>query len=197
MPKPGYLTPSTFSDLMSNGRGSNEMGQTALAVVDRLVLDLIGAERPEEGTPSSCQWGLDHEWEAIDTYSERNMCEVVRPDFRVCRDYPFIGGTADGLVGRDGLIEVKNPFNMLEHMYNLLSGKQVPQYINKMYGYMLIYERDWSDFVSFDTRFPEALKLYTQRVPRDDELIRRIVERCVMAHDMALDKAEKILARAR
>ena len=195
MPNKGFLTPSSFAALMSNGRGSDEMGKTALAVVDQLVLDMIGAERAEQddsAAPVSCAWGKENEWLAIQQYIDLTLSDVRIDTFTVSRSHPYIGGTMDGKVGRTGGIEVKCPYSQLEHLANLEYGKQIKQYMHQMQGYMFINELDWVDFVSFSPLFPEVIQLFIKRVQRDNELIEQIVKRCEVAYQMALDKVKRL-----
>jgi len=195
MPNKGFLTPSSFAALMSNGRGSVEMGKTALAVVDQLVLDMIGAERAEQddsAAPVSCAWGKENEWLAIQQYIDLTLSDVRIDTFTVSQSHPYIGGTMDGKVGQRGGIEVKCPYSQLEHLANLEYGKQIKQYMCQMQGYMFINELDWVDFVSFSPLFPEDIQLFIKRVQRDNELIEQIVKRCEVAHQMALDKVKRL-----
>lgn len=192
MPNPGYLTPSTFGDLMSNGRGSEEMGKTALKVVDLLVMDILGVERSErDSNPISCQWGIDHEWEAIQAYEDRTFRIVHPAKFKVCPTCEYVGGTMDGLVGKSGGIEVKCPFNSGEHLDNLKDAKQFKTtYQWQLQGYFWIYELDWIDCISYDPRFPEPSNLTIYRAyPVEDALV-RLKERCELAYMMAQKKAE-------
>ena len=202
MPKKGFLTPSTFADLMTNGRGTNGFGKQAQNVIDQYTLDLLDVmttaeydgEEYIEPTSPACRWGLRHEWEAIETYKEFYLCDVERPGFMISRTHPYIGGTCDGLVGLYGGIEVKCPYNSSEHMANLLHGKQISQYIYQIQGYMFIYNRKWWDFVSYDPRYDYKTRLYVQRIERDDAMIAAIVARCEEAHRIALTKVEAFRA---
>lgn len=194
MPRSGFLTPSTFSDLMSNGKGKDTMGATALRIVNNLAMDMLGVERSESRemkTPASCQWGLDHEWEAIQEYQDRTFREVLCPvEFRVSPTHTYVGGTMDGLIGSKGGIEVKCPFDSLEHLYNLQEAKQLyRQYMHQVQGYFWIFELEWVDFLSYDPRFPEPNNLYIHRVGRDEDHINRLKARCEMAYEKAIEIA--------
>ena len=46
------------------------------------------------------------------------------------------------------------------------------KYLTQMFWQMECTGRDWCDFVSYDPRLPEHMRLFVQRVPRDDERIR-------------------------
>lgn len=193
MPKAGYLTPSTFSDLMSNGRGKETMGKTALNIIDNLVLDMLGTQKEETFGGTACQWGLDHEWEARKAYEDETFRMVIEPEFRVSPTHSYVGGTMDGLVGSKGGIEIKCPYNSIEHLYNFTEARQAKTiYKYQLQGYFWIYELEWIDFVSYDPRYPEKQRLGIHRQYPDFEIIESLKKRCELAYEMALDKARKL-----
>jgi putative phage-type endonuclease len=76
----------------------------------------------------------------------------------------------DGLVGADGLVEVKCP-GSATHIDTLL-GQSVPgRYVAQMQWQMACTGRAWCDFVSFDPRMPEDMRLFVRRVQRDSAQI--------------------------
>ncbi len=46
-----------------------------------------------------------------------------------------------------------------------------PDHMAQVQGVMWIADRQWLDFVSYDPRMPERLRLFKQRIPRDDAFI--------------------------
>lgn len=81
----------------------------------------------------------------------------------------WFGASPDGFSG-DGLIEIKCP-NTTTHLEYLTSGKVPSQYKNQMLAQMACTERKWCDFVSFDDRLPENLRLFVVRfTPTKEEL---------------------------
>ena len=183
MPRPGYLTPSTFNALMTTGKNT-PFGGTAMAVVNQMALDLAGVEREEDQFNGvACEWGKEHEPLAILGYSEAKFCPVLSADFASSPDLSYVGGTADGLVGTDGGVEIKCPYNSINHAQNSENLKK--NYRWQLQGYMWIYALNWMDFVSFDPRFPAELQLKIIHVKRDDGMIKRLRQRCIDAYEMA------------
>lgn len=177
MNKHGKITPSGFADMMTKGK-SDIFGKTAIAYANRIILERIGVEVPEVFAKA-----LDHgnEWEeyAITEY-EKQTGSFVEPTSVI--EHPelnFVAGTPDGLVGEDGMIEVKCPFNPANHLENLKSGAQIEDYKYQIQGYLWITGRKWCDFVSYDPRFPEQFRLFVRRVHRDQVLIDAIKDRCI------------------
>lgn len=80
------------------------------------------------------------------------------------------GCSPDGLIGEDGLLEIKCP-QSATHLETLL-GRSVPaKYVDQMQFQMSCTGRQWCDFVSYDPRMPENMRLFIKRLPRDDKRI--------------------------
>ena len=80
------------------------------------------------------------------------------------------GASPDGLLGTDGVLEIKCP-NPATHARTLLSKKPDAKYVTQMMWQMACAGRQWCDFVSFDPRFPDHLQLFVARIVRDDAAI--------------------------
>ncbi len=76
----------------------------------------------------------------------------------------------DGLVGNDGLLEIKCP-TTATHIETLLSDDVEGKYVKQMQWQMACTEKGWCDFVSFDPRLPAEMQLFVKRVHRDDAMI--------------------------
>jgi predicted phage-related endonuclease len=88
------------------------------------------------------------------------------------------GASPDGLVGDDGLLEIKCP-NTATHIETLLSQSVPGKYNTQMQFQMACTGRQWCDFVSFDNRLPDELQLFVKRVPRDNEFIKQMEDEVV------------------
>jgi predicted phage-related endonuclease len=76
-------------------------------------------------------------------------------------------------VGDDGLIEIKCP-NTATHIQTLLDQKIPQKYETQMLWQMECTGRKWCDFVSYDPRMPEDLKLFVKRFERDGKRLDEI-----------------------
>lgn len=106
--------------------------------------------------------------------------------------HPALPGThasPDGLVGGDGLLEIKAP-QTATHIDTLLSQSVPGKYVTQMQWQMACTGRAWCDFASFDPRMPPHLQLFVKRVPRDAALIASL-EKDVA--EFLRETAEKIL----
>jgi len=82
----------------------------------------------------------------------------------------WFGASPDALVGSDGLVEIKCP-RSTTHLDYIQSGKPPTKYVPQMMAQISCTGRKWVDFVSFDDRFPEHLRLFVVRFqPTEEEI---------------------------
>jgi putative phage-type endonuclease len=161
----GSLGASRLADAVARtkaGYGASRANLMAELLVERLT------GIPTEGFVSSAmQWGTEKEPDARAAYEFRSDVEVSQVGIV---PHSAIAGThasPDGLVGDDGLIEIKCPVTAT-HVETLL-GDEIPgKYVTQMQWQMACTGRAWCDFVSFDPRMPESMSLFVKRVQRDD-----------------------------
>jgi putative phage-type endonuclease len=166
----GLVTASRIADVMAKvktGASASRSGYMAQLVTERLT----GA--PTEGFQSAAmEWGIEQEPHARAAYEAREGVLVDEVDF-VRHPLLEAGASPDGLVGEDGCIEIKcpNTSTMLEY----IEDRSVPRkYLLQMQWQMACTGRNWCDFVAFDDRLPEHLRLLVIRVPRDEGVIAEI-----------------------
>lgn len=177
MNKQGKITASHFADVMTAGRGKDaKWGKTAKTYAYQVALERMGVEMPEI-TGKAIEWGQYYEPEAIELYQQTTGRLVGLTDVVQHPELEYVAGTPDGLVGDDGIIEVKCPYNPVNHMANLREGEQIEDYWYQIQGYLWLTNRDWCDFVSYDPRFPEGSRLVVHRVKRDEAEISKLAER--------------------
>lgn len=117
------------------------------------------------------EWGTENEPMARTEYELMTGNEVTPIGLAMHPSIKWFSASTDGLVGRDGLLEIKclTPLNHLD----VLAKEEIPtDYHWQMLAGMACTERQWCDFVSFDPRMPDGLKLFVKRMERDDPLIR-------------------------
>lgn len=176
--RPSTISPSGFAKLMTKGRGKDaEFGQTAISYAEEIVQLMMGVQ-PENFVSYDMQRGIDTEPLVVAKYEQTKMVEVYGKERYYHPKYEFISGEPDGLVGKDGIIEVKCP-NQNNHFKNLLEGAQISDYKWQIQGYMWLLDRKWVDFCSFNQDYPEKYQLSINRVLRDDAMIAELSERCV------------------
>jgi putative phage-type endonuclease len=107
---------------------------------------------------AACHYGTENEANGLMEYMTQTG-HVVQTEFFVAHPYlDWLGGSPDGLVGNDGMIEIKCPFK--GELYEGVPLYYYPQ-VN---GLMEICERDWCDFVVWT---PEKISI--TRLKRNKE----------------------------
>ena len=183
----GKVTASRVSDVIAktkSGWGASRANYMAQLIAERLT-----GEVADSYTNSAMQWGTDHEDEARTAY-EFYENEGVQEIGFVKHQKLESGASPDGLVGDDGLIEIKCP-NTGTHIQTLLDQKIPRKYETQMLWQMECTGRKWCDFVSYDPRMPENLKLFVKRFECDDE---RLDEIRTMVADFIGEFEDKLTA---
>lgn len=167
----GKVTASRVADVIAKTKTGYSTSRANY--MTELALERITGQRQESFTNAAMQWGTETEPLARAAY-EADTGEIV--DEVAMIEHPSIamtGASPDGLIGADGLIEIKCP-NSATHMETLLNKKPAAKYITQMMWQMACTKRQWCDFVSFDPRFPQHLQLFTTRVMRDDLMVKSL-----------------------
>jgi hypothetical protein len=129
-----------------------------------------------EDTPmSSDMWrGVEAEPFARDLYSE-HYAPVTECGFMLREECGLrIGYSPDGLVGDDGLIEIKAP-RAKTHLRTILADEVPAHYMPQLQAGLLVSGRAWIDFVSYVGGMP----LYRRRVEPDLEWFDAIANACI------------------
>ena len=165
----GKVTASRVADVVAKTKsGYSTSRENYMA---QLVCERLTGKPAESFTNSAMQWGTDTEPLARAAYEAHMDVLVDEVGFI---DHPAIvnsGASPDGLVGADGLIEIKCP-NTATHIDTLLNQAVPKKYADQIFWQMACTNRDWCDFVSYDPRLPPDLQLFIKRIPRDNQYIR-------------------------
>lgn len=188
----GKVTASRVADVVA--RTKTGYGASRANYLAELVAERLSGARVEGFTNAAMQWGNDQEPEARLAYEFRTDATVEQVGLI---DHPTIamsGASPDGLVGVDGLVEIKCP-STATHIETLLTGVIPLKYETQMLWQMACTGRAWCDFASFDPRMPEAMRLFVKRLDRNDAHIAELEEE-VRTFLFELDTTVKRLLRS-
>ena len=144
----------------------------------QLVIERLTNKQEESYSNDFMDWGNLQEPFARAAYEAATNVLVDEVGMITHPRIEMSGASPDGLVGDDGLVEIKCP-KTATHIETLLS-KTVPgKYNIQMQWQMACTDRSWCDFVSFDPRMPEGLQMFLKRVPRDDALIKTLEDEVI------------------
>jgi putative phage-type endonuclease len=167
----GKVTASRVADVIAKtktGYSTSRDNYMAQLVVERLTFT-----KTESYTNAAMQWGTEQEPFARAAYEAAQGVMVEEVGFVRHSSIEWAGASPDGLVGDDGLVEIKCP-NTLTMIETLLSQKVPGKYFAQMQFQMACTGRKWTDYVVFDPRMPEKAQLFVKRVDRDDTYIAEI-----------------------
>ena len=172
----GKVTASRVADVLAKTKtGYSASRDNYMA---QLVCERLTGEKGESFTNAAMQHGTDTEPLARAAYESLKDVLVDEVGFVPHPSIIMAGASPDGLVGDNGLLEIKCP-NTATHIDTLLSQTVPGKYNTQMQFQMACTDREWCDFVSFDNRLPEELQLFVKRVPRDNMYIRLMEDEIV------------------
>jgi len=190
----GKVTASRIADVMAKTRtgwGAGRANYMAQLVAERLT----GTTEPGF-TNAAMQWGTDKEPEARDCYAFERGLSVVEIAFIDHPNLAMTGASPDGLVGDNGMVEIKCP-NTATHIDTLLGAAIDDKYMKQMQWQMACAGRQWCDFVSYDPRLGVEMQLHVRRVERDEALIAEIEEAVATFLAELDDKVARLTAEYR
>lgn len=167
----GKVTASRVADVVAKTKSGYSASRANYAA--QLIAERLTGTPAETFTNAAMQHGTETEPEARSAYEFYHEVSVVEVAFVQHPTIINAGCSPDGLVGEDGLVEIKCP-NTATHLDTLL-GQAVPgKYETQIQFQLSCTGRQWCDFVSYDPRMPESMRLFIKRVPRDDARIKEL-----------------------
>lgn len=176
----GVATASNFKNIITP-LGKETKGQSGgksplQKYAKKLALELLYDKLKEaEYKSPAMEAGNLYEPEARQAYTEQTfqLVEEITIFKSDCGNYAY---SPDGLVGDDGLIEIKNL--EAEAHSKVLLNKNVPnEYIPQMQSGMWISGRKWCDFIAYNRYCKdESKKLIIIRVERDEAYIAELAK---------------------
>lgn len=167
----GKVTASRVADLMATTKTGYAASRDNLMA--QLVIERLTNHQQESYTNASMQWGTEQEPFARAAYEIATGQMVDECGFVPHPTIADAGASPDGLVGADGLVEIKCPNTA--GMIDALLTQTVPgKYNTQMQMQMACTGRAWCDYVVFDPRMPAKAQLFIKRVPRDPDFIKKM-----------------------
>lgn len=187
----GCFTGSELWKLMTNPRTKGEqISKTAETYVLEKVWERLSGLAKQGFDNFATEWGNENEPLAKQWYTKLTGREVVQATLVYSKELPWLTGSPDGLVGADGVIEIKCPFNGANHLRHCCiadSGyfkREHPEYYWQCQCYMMLTGRCWTDFVSFDPRIKSDLGLFIYRLNADPEAFDEIEAKVKAAREL-------------
>ena len=161
----GNIGCSRLGDVLAQGKDGGPSATRKNYMVELLCERLTG--HYEQGYKSKdMETGIERENLARSEYEARNCVMVITDGGKEHDTIKGWGCSPDGLIGDDGGLEIKSP-NRATHLQTMLNGTIKRDYILQMTGGVIIYNRAWWDFVSYNPDFPKNLSFYCKRFTRE------------------------------
>lgn len=165
----GKVTASRVADVIAKTKSG--WGASRANYMAELISERLTGVPAEKYTNAAMAWGTDNEADARIAYAMRAGLTVDQVGFVDHPLIPMSGASPDGLIiEHPGLVEIKCP-NTATHIDTLLNGAVPCKYNTQMQWQMACTGREWCDFVSFDPRLPDNMRLFVRRVVRDSLFI--------------------------
>ena len=134
----------------------------------QLVLERVTGAKADSYSNSAMQWGVEQEPFARAAYEATRGVMVDEVGFIPHPTIKDAGASPDGLVGDDGMVEIKCPESKTALECWLSENPVEAKYFAQMQWQMRCADRSWCDYVVFDPRMPAKAQLFIKRVERDD-----------------------------
>lgn len=185
----GKVTASRIKDMGAKPIKGKQYNALTLTILSER---LTGVQE-ETKTTGPMQWGIDQEPYAVIAYE--NETGTFVEDVGLI-NHPIIemsGASPDGLVGKNGQLEIKCPATTT-HLNTILAQEVPVEHIPQITWQLACTRREWCDFVSYDPRLPEHLQLFIKRVFVKDLDISG-VESAVLAFNCVVGSAVEQLSK--
>jgi len=181
----GKITASSSQSLMA----AKGLGKGAETYALELIAEII-TEEPKY-VPVTWQMEHGHEYEPVarEIY-ELNRNVTVKQVGGIQYD-DSIWYSPDGLVGDDGLIEIKCP-QPLQHLRILTHDGLMDEYYHQIQFGLYASGRAWCDWISYQPNFPDDKSFKVIRVERDEDYIRLLDKRIQEFKGMMKSLMDKI-----
>jgi putative phage-type endonuclease len=181
----GWITASKFKDVIAGGQG-----KVKKAYMLQLASEILTGERVDTYSNEYMEWGTQTEPQARAMYEFESGNSVEQVTF-IRQGELKAGCSPDGLVGDDGMLEIKCP-KTSTHLETVLSGKMPTAHKAQVQGQLWVSGRQWCDFVSFDPRINGSSNYFCVRVERDEAFIAELEAKVKQFENELLELLEKL-----
>ena len=198
----GCLTASRIADAFAKLK-SGAAAQSRYDYAVELVAERMTGRAADHFVSRDMLRGLELEPEAIAAYEWERECTVEKVGYVMHPTIKWAGATPDGgLVGDDGLLEIKCPRSTTFCAIRLIvEHEQLMKHasLNTDDGYMAqtmwqlaCTGRKWCDLAYYDPEMPQGLQLYVRRIERDDKIIKEMEEQARAFLDEVQDMCNRL-----
>jgi len=146
----GKATASHAQAIGNNGKGLD-------TYINQVMAEYFSSAEKEQYSNEHTERGNELEPTARSMYELENDCEVEQIGF--CELNEFVGCSPDGLVGEDGMIEIKCPEDKV--YFDIIINEKIDSgYMWQCQMNMFILERKWCDLIFYNPNFKKSMKIF-------------------------------------
>ena len=194
----GCLTASSVAEILPSAKTGKYLKSRA-DLMDQLIAERVTGIARSSYRSADMEWGIEHEADARAEYEARTGEFVDLCGFIPHPEVAYFGASPDGLVGTDGLIEIKCP-TTVTHLRYIREGVVPEEYRPQIITQLIVTKRRWCDFVSYDPRPKdeyEHLRFFRLRFEPSAELREKLFDECLTFLRETKDVTENLLRRNR
>lgn len=182
----GILTASVMHCLLVDGKGKGGLGAGAFTLMNELIGERFTGESCDTfGGNKHTERG--HELEGVARAFVSERLGIIIEDCGIILNHG-VGYSPDGLVGADGLVEIKTKLPKLQ--IDVILGGVVPaEHVVQCQVGLWVSERDHIDFASFWPGMP----LFHRRQGRDEAMIKKLEDRVRIFYELMEERIKTII----
>lgn len=172
----GIVTASVVGQLITTKTLKPAHNDTSSGLTMSLIAERITGHIDPVFVSNDMLRGTLEEPIARDAYAAHTGVEVTQVGFMTEDAYGYtLGYSPDGLVGGDGLIEIKSR-RQKKHLQTILEDQVPPENMAQIQMGLLVSGRDWCDYVSFCGGMPLYIKRVYPASAWGDAILRAVEE---------------------
>lgn len=165
----GCLTASRMAEAMDFTKKGESAARKKLKI--EIIAERMTDSMADHYVSPAMEWGIQQEPHARSRYEEITGTLVQLCGFALHESIPFFGASPDGLIGDDGLIEIKCP-TTVTYVDWMTAGCVPEQHKAQMAAQLAVTGRRYVDFFAFDPRIKvESHQHFLRRFePKPEEI---------------------------
>ncbi len=187
----GVVGASRVKDAIAVLKRKDGESEARRALRFELAVERLTGKTAEHFVSEYMQQGIDREPLARTEYENATGRTVESIGFVLHPTIKMAGASPDGLVGEDGLLEIKCP-KTTTHLKYIVEDTVPDEYLPQVLWQLACTERQWVDFVSYDLDLPEPYGLFIKRLERNDE-VNSVIRGMEIAVDQFLSEVDLLL----
>lgn len=188
----GKFTGSRFKDLLSRSKTTNDYLKARETLLNQIIVERLYGTYIESGIDGpALRWGREVEPFARQAYVIETGEHVTLASFVHHPIYKFVGVSPDGVVaGGKGGTEFKCPKDPTVHIARFEHGIE-EEHVAQVQGCIWVCGAEWWDWVSYDPRAPEHMRIYRERLYRDEAYIKNLETEVLKAESEVRDRLQQ------